>query len=138
MPRTMVAIGTSEHSVLRFGVVNPTRSSLQIGRAELPTLARVRQTLLKTALLLLVRNRQPILYERDPFVLQRLLELRTKAQELLVLLGGAIAHHMLNARPVVPATVEQSDLSGGRQMSCVTREVPLGALALVGSGQGHD
>ena len=66
---------------------------------------------------------------------QHPLELRAGAQELLVLLLGAVAHHPLDVRAVVPAAVEQDHLAGGRQVLDVPLEVPLGALPLGGLRQ---
>ena len=47
---------------------------------------------------------------------QHPLELRAGAQELLVLVLRAEAHHPLDARPVVPAPVEEDDLARGGQV----------------------
>ena len=70
--------------------------------------------------------------------MQRLLEQRAEAQELFVLVVGAVAHHVLDAGAVVPAAVEQHDLAGGGQMRDVALEVPLRALALAGRGDRDD
>jgi hypothetical protein len=45
---------------------------------------------------------------------------------------------VLDARAVVPAAVEQHDLSARRQMRRVALEVPLRSLALVGGGDRDD
>ena len=47
-----------------------------------------------------------------------------------MLLLGAVAHHPLDVRAVVPAAVEQDHLPGGRQVLDVPLEVPLRLLAL--------
>ncbi len=134
----LLAVGAREHPVLRFGVVDPPRARLQVDGAELPALAGVGEALLEAPLLLLVADREPVLHELDPFVLQRLLEQRAKAQELLVLVLRAEAHHALDAGAVVPAAVEEHDLPGGRELRGVTREVPLRPLALGGCGERGD
>ena len=59
---------------------------------------------------------------------QHPLEIRGLAHELLVLTRRAVAHHPLDARPVVPGPVEHHDLPGRRQMLHVPLEVPLRAL----------
>jgi hypothetical protein len=56
----------------------------------------------------------------------------------VVLVGAAVAHHPLDARPVVPGAVEQHDLARGRQLGDVTLEVPLRALALGRCGERDD
>ena len=68
---------------------------------------------------------------------QHAFELGHRAEELLVLLVGAEAHHVLDAGAVVPAAIEQHDLAGRRQVRHVALEVPLRALAVVGRGQRH-
>ena len=68
---------------------------------------------------------------------QHLLELRHRAEELLVFLVGAEAHHPLDAGAVVPAAVEQHDLAASRQMRDIALEIPLAALAIVRRGQRH-
>ena len=45
-----------------------------------------------------------------------------------MLLGGAEAHHLLDAGTVVPGPVEQHDLAIGRQVLHVALEVPLAAF----------
>src|ERR1700685_1695810 len=106
MPRAVLDIGVSEHAVLGLGVVDPARASFDVDWAELPALTRVGEPFLKAPLLLLITDRQPVLHEHDPFVLQRLLEQRAEAQELFVLRLRAEAHYVLDARAVVPAAVE--------------------------------
>ena len=59
---------------------------------------------------------QPVLEQQEAVVHQQLLEYRRLAQELLVLMLAAIAHHPLDAGAVVPTAVEEDDLAAGRQM----------------------
>ena len=61
---------------------------------------------------------------------EKSLELRTLGEEALVLLRRAEAHDMLDARAVVPAAVEENDLTARRHVLDVALEVPLGALSL--------
>jgi hypothetical protein len=77
-----------------------------------------------------LRDREPQLGQADAVVDQHLLEQRDLAYELLVLIGCAEAHDPLDARPVVPGSVEQHDLARGRQVVDVALEVPLGAFAV--------
>ena len=74
-----------------------------------------------------VADGEPVLDEHDAGANEHPLELRAGAQELLVLVVGAEAHHALDAGAVVPAAVEQDDLAGGRQVRDVALEVPLRA-----------
>ena len=69
---------------------------------------------------------------------QHPLELRRLPHELQVLRRGAVAHHPLDAGPVVPGPVEEHDLAGRRQVLDVALEVPLGLLALARLLQRHD
>ena len=130
VPRRLGRVGAGEHGVLRLRVVDPAPARLEIHAAQLPLLGGVVQARLEPALLLLVADREPVLDEDDPGAQQVVLELGAGPEELLVLLLRAEAHHVLDARAVVPAAVEQDDLAGGRQVGHVALEVPLRALAL--------
>src|SRR4029078_3337795 len=81
-------------------------------------------------LLLLVVDREPVLDEMDAGADQHFLEQRAGAQELAVLLLGAEAHDPLESGAVVPAAIEQHDLTLRRQLRHIALEVPLAALAL--------
>ncbi len=113
------------------------RRRLEVHRAELPLLQRIVDADEEAQLLLLVGDREPVLDEPDARAHQHALELRARAEELLVPLLAAEAHHPLDAGAVVPAAVEQHDLAGGGQVRHVALEVPLRALALVGRRQRH-
>ena len=89
------------------------------------------------AFLLLVADREPVLDQDDARADQHPLELRAGAQELLVLLVGAEAHHALHAGAVVPTAVEQHHLARRGQLRHVALEVPLRLLALGRRAQGH-
>ena len=56
-------------------------------------------------------------------------------QEPVGLLLGAVAHHRLDAGPVVPTAVEDHDLAGRREVRHVALDVHLGLLALGRGGQ---
>src|SRR5438270_2800811 len=111
---------------------------LDVDLADLPLLERRLQPGLEPSLLLLVAHREPVLDEVDAVFDQHALEARTLPQEELVLLLGAEAHDMFDARPVVPAAVEQHDLSPRREVGDVALEVPLRLLFFVGRWQGRD
>ncbi len=87
-------------------------------------------------MLLVVGDREPVFDELDAGAHQHLFELGHGAEELLVLVVGAKAHHAFDARAVVPAAVEQHDLTRCRQVRRIALEVPLRALAVVRRGQG--
>jgi hypothetical protein len=56
----------------------------------------------------------------------------------LVYCSQRLPHDALDTGPVVPAAIEQHDLAAGRQMGGIALEIPLRALALVGSRQRGD
>ena len=87
--------------------------------------------------LFLVRDREPVFDEVDSRAHQHAFEIRHRAEELLVFLGSTKAHHVLDARPVVPAAIETDDFPSRRQMRRVTLEIPLRALAVIGGRQRH-
>jgi hypothetical protein len=69
---------------------------------------------------------------------QHPLELRRLAHEFEVFVGRAEAHHMLDARAVVPGAVEEDDFTGGGQLLDVTLEIPLARAPCPRVWQGDD
>ena len=55
-----------------------------------------------------------------------------------MLVLGAEPHHVLDARPVVPAAVEDDDFAGGGEVGEVSLEVDLALLAIRRRRQRHD
>src|SRR4029453_11986938 len=137
-PGGLLGVGVVEHVVLGPRVLHPQLARLEVHGAELPAPGRVGDAALEPVLLLGVGDREPVLDEDDPRAQQHPLELGAGAEELLVLLLGAEAHHPLDPGPVVPAAVEQDDLPGRREVGHVPLEVPLGALTLGRGSQGDD
>ena len=137
VPRSLLDVGVGEHLVLGFRVVHPPCPGLEVHGAELPALAGILDASLETALLLLVTHREPVLDEDDAGGDQHPLDLGTAAHELVVLGLGTEAHHVLDPGPVVPASVEEDHLSGGREMGNVALEIPLCPLPLGGRRQGY-
>ena len=66
-----------------------------------------------------------------------MLELGTKDQEAAVLRFGAEPHHDFDARPIVPAPIEDHDFAGGREMGHVALQVELRLLAVGRRRQRH-
>ncbi len=91
----------------------------------------------KSQVLLFVGDREPVLEQAHAGAHEHALELWHRAEEVLVFLRRAEAHHVLDAGAVVPAAVEQHDLAAGRQVRHVALEVPLRALAIVRCRQRH-
>src|SRR5215470_4634272 len=109
-----------------------------VHRAKLPAFYRIVHAVLEPFLLLLVIYRKPILYEDDARANQHFFEEGARSQELLIFLLCAEAHHALNPGAVVPAPVEQNDLTGRGQFRHISLEIPLPALPLARSGEGDD
>src|ERR1019366_5679590 len=105
---------------------------------QLPALRRIVDSGGEPAVLLGVADAEPVLGEEDAAADEHPLELRTRTQELLVLVFGAEAHDPLDAGAVVPGSVEKDDLAGSREVLDVALEVPLRPLAFGGSRQRHD
>jgi hypothetical protein len=103
---------------------------------ELPLLERILDAHVKTELLLLVGDRKPVFDEDDPRADQHAFKFGDGAEELLHLLLRAEAHDAFHARAIVPAAVEQHDLTCGRQMADIALEIPLRLFAAIGRGQG--
>jgi hypothetical protein len=77
------------------------------------------------------------LKSRMPSSTSSFLEHRRLLQEGRRFGFAAVAHHALDAGAVVPAAVEEHDLTGRRQVRHITLEVPLRAFAFGGLGQRH-
>src|SRR5205823_3206626 len=97
---------------------------------ELPELARVFDSALEAPRLFLGADLEPVLQKDDPRVDHRLLERGNDFEEALDLLLGAEPHDALDAGPVVPAAIEDDDLTRGREVPDVALHVHLRLLAL--------
>ena len=137
VPRRLRDVAHREHPVLGLGIVHPARARLEVHRAELPALRRIVDPRPEPLLLLFVRHREPVLDEDDARPHQHALELRTRAQEFLVFRLRAEPHHVLHARAVVPAAVEQHHFPRGGQVRHVALEIPLRFFLVRGRAQGH-
>ena len=137
-PRAVNRIGHLEHGVLGLGVVVPLVERGDIHGRELPALERVHLALLEAAALLFAGHGEPELDEIDAAVLEELLEPGNFAHELVVLVLGAEAHDALNHGAVVPGTVKEHDLAGGREVLDIALEIPLAGFGCGGLFQSHD
>lgn len=129
-PRRLPGVGVLEHLVLGAGELLPAIATIEVDLRELPALHRVVDAVLEAAVLLLVGYREPVLHQDDPATLDHALEVGAVTEELPHLLLGRPPHHTLDHGAVVPGTVEQHDLAGGRQLGDVALEVPLRGLAV--------
>src|SRR5215204_1347322 len=93
---------------------------------------------LEAAGLLLRADLEPVLEQDDAGVDHRLLNGRDLLEEPSCLLRCAEAHDALDTCPVVPASVEDHDLPGRREMLQIALDVHLRLLALGRSGECHD
>src|SRR5215471_10753040 len=109
-----------------------------VHRAKLPAFYRILHAVLEPFLLLLVIHEEPILHKDDAGANQHFFEEGARSQELLIFLLCAEAHDALDASAVVPAPVEQNDLTGRGQFRHISLEIPLSALPLGRSGEGDD
>ena len=75
--------------------------------------------------LLLGAHLEPVLQEQDSRVDHRLLGIRRQLEEAAGLLGGAEPHDGFDAGAVVPAAVEDDDLTRSRKVRDVALEVHL-------------
>src|SRR5262249_32100430 len=81
---------------------------------------------------------KPVLDEGDPTVNDVLLGQRAEFEEAVVLFLAAETHDVFHTGAVVPAAVEDDDLTGRREMSHVALDIHLALLAIGGGGQRHD
>jgi Tannase and feruloyl esterase len=140
-PRAITARGIRSSGHRRSNKRLPFLPALprrQVHGAELPLLEGVVNPRLEAEFLLFVGDGKPVLDQPGAGANQHLLEFGNGAEELLVFLLGAEPHHVLNARAVVPAAVEQHHFAGRGQMRDIALEIPLGALALGGRRESGD
>ncbi len=137
-PGAILGVRIDEHVILGAGILDPARAGMEIHGAEFPAFDGGMDAVEEALLLLFVRYREPVLDDNDARAGQHALEFGAGAQKLAVFVVLAKAHHSLDASPVVPGAVEQYHLTGGGQVGGVTLEVPLGAFAVGGGGQGRD
>src|SRR5579859_3602055 len=114
IPARLLDVAVLEHGVFGFGILHPSLTGAQVHRAEFPQFRRITRPLLKTPLLFLIADRQPIFDQVDARAYQETLELRTSTNKLPVFVVAAKAHHMLDASSVVPTTIKNHDLTGSR------------------------
>src|SRR5580658_2953583 len=89
-------------------------------------------------MLLLVGNREPVLDEDDPGADEHFFKIGNRVEEFLELFCCAKTHYGLDSSSVVPAAIEQHDLSSGWKMGYVSLEIPLRSFALVGRRKRRD
>src|SRR6476469_7149246 len=105
-PARLGYVRALDHYFLGFRVVLPTSPRLEVHRTELPLLQGIVNAPQESQMLFLVGDREPVLEQADSRAYEHALELRYGAEELFVLVGRAEIHHLLDARAVVPASVE--------------------------------
>src|SRR5580698_10759467 len=105
-----------QHGLLGARVVLPAAPRLKVHGTEFPLLEWIMDPAQEPHVLLLIADREPVLDEADAGAHQHAFELRYRAVELLVLLGRAEPHDVLDAGAVVPAAVEADDFPGRRQV----------------------
>src|SRR5580704_312999 len=88
--------------------------------------------------LFVLANLQPVLQQDDAGVNDGFLRERRQFKEALGLLLAAETHHPLDAGTIIPASIEDHDLSGRWQMRNVTLNIHLRLLALSRRRQGDD
>src|SRR6516162_7292361 len=109
-----------------------------VHRAKLPAFYWITHAVFETFLLLLVIHWKPILYEDYAGANQHFFEEGARSQELLIFLPCAEDHDALNTSAVVPAPVEQNDLTSRGQFRHISLEIPQPVLPLGRSGEGDD
>src|SRR5713101_8942033 len=137
VPGCVLAVGRFQHAIACARVVVPAAEGFQIHGAELPLPERVLNPRLEAAVLLLLANLQPILDEGDAAVHEIFLDGWADLQESVVFLLRTETHDVFDARSVVPATVENHDLTGSGEMRHVALYVHLALLTIGGSWQSH-
>src|SRR5262249_40275503 len=125
VPGCEICVGRCEHRVARSRIFEPSAARAQIRRAQLPLPQRILNASQEAALLLRVADLQPVFDQLNTAVDNEQLELRANLEEVAMLLVSAEAHDVLNARPVIPAAVEDHDLARRRKVRDVALQIQL-------------
>jgi hypothetical protein len=94
------------------------------------TMIQTRDAALQPLGLFLLAYLEPVLQQHDAGIDHRLFDSWSHREKLGALVGGAEAHHTFDTRAVVPAAIENHDLTGRRQVPHVSLPVHLGFFAL--------
>src|SRR5690349_14573411 len=102
---------------------------LDIDRRQLPAFHGAIEAVLEARLLHGLVAAQPIFEQEHSVIDEVPLELGSSVEEILGLVGRAETHDLFDPGAIVPAAVEQHDLTTRRQMLDVALEIPLCLLA---------
>src|SRR5262245_27890854 len=138
VPRRVLGVADLQHPVARLRVVVPLRPRRHVHRAQLPLAPRVLDPLLEPPLLLVVADLEPDLQQHRAALDEKLLDLRKQLEKALVVVLRAKAHDALDARAVVPASIEDDDFATRGKLLDVALHVDLRLLALGRRGQRDD
>src|SRR5256885_11203598 len=130
-------IGCLEHGISSPRVIVPASMRFHIHWTELPDLPAIMNPCLEATILLFLADFQPVLDQDNAILNDEMLSNGGILEEFLVLLVGAEAHHMLDARPIIPTAVENDDFACCGKMSHVALDVHLRFLAVCRCGQSH-
>lgn len=100
----------------RARVVVPSAPGLDIHRTQLPLPQRIIGSRLKSASLLVLAHLEPVFDQRQSAFDHDLLNEGDHFEEPMVLLFGAEAHDAFNAGTVIPAAIENDDLTSRGEM----------------------
>src|SRR5215471_2717938 len=103
---------------------------LHIHRAELPDLPAIMNPCFEAAVLLFLADFQPVFDQDNALLDNEMLTNRSILEEFLILLVGAETHHVLDASPIVPTSVENDDFARRWKMRHIALEVHLRFLTL--------
>src|SRR5271165_1307202 len=118
--------------------MHTTCCARQIHRAQLPLPQWVLDARLKATLLLLVADFQPEFDELDAGIDDVFLDAGADLEKALVLLFRAKAHHVFDARAVIPTAIEDHDLTRSWKVLHVTLQIDLRLLPVRWCRQGDD
>ena len=138
VPGRRLGVRGGEHGVACPRVVVPAAVGLEVHRRELPGLAAVVDAGSQAARLLLLADLEPVLEQDHARVDDCLLDEGNELEEPGRLLFRAKAHDRFDPGAVVPASIEDHDLTPGGKVGDVALHVHLRAFTLVGGGQCDD
>src|SRR5215472_252916 len=134
----MFCIRGFQHFVTRPRVLIPTAKRFQVHRTQLPLTEWIVDSCLETAMLLFLSHFHPVFDKSYPSVHEVFLGHWAEFQEPVMLLFRAKTHHVFHARTVVPTSIEDHDLTRGREVLHVALHIHLALLSIGRSGKGYD
>src|SRR5262249_23532377 len=116
----------------------PTPIRFQVHRTQLPLPQRVVDAGVESSFLFLLVDLEPYFYQHDPGVDNVAFSGGANRQKMFMLMFVYKPHHVFDACPVVPTSIENDDLPGGRKVCNVALNIHLAFFTISRRRQSDD